>query len=82
MSIESISLLFRRVHFLRYALAAILVNVLVFIFLIVPNQAKVVNLQGDYANSRKQAIEEERHLRDLQSRIARLEQAKKDLQYL
>lgn len=82
MTMESLSLLFRRVHFVRWALGAILMNVLVFTFWIVPNQAKVANLQSDYANARKEAVEEQRRLNDLQLRLVRLEQAKKDLQYL
>jgi Pilus assembly protein, PilO. len=82
MTIESISLLFHRVHFVRWALGAILLNALAFAFWIVPNQAKVATLESNYANFRREAVDEQRHLHDLQARIGRLEQAKKDLQYL
>jgi Tfp pilus assembly protein PilO len=82
MNIEHVSFLFKRIHLIRWMLGAILINVLIFTFYVIPNRSKVANLQAQYAGIRQDALEEQRHLKDLQTRLVRLQQAEKDLNYL
>ena len=63
-------------------LAAIGINLLVFTFYVIPNRSKVANLQAQYAGIRQDALEQQRHIKDLQMRLLRLQEAEKDLKYL
>jgi len=80
MTLENFSILLRRIHFVRWVLLFILINVLVFAFVVVPDKSRIVNLQSEYSKLRAEAMMKKKDIRGLQERLARLQQGEKDLQ--
>ena len=80
MTLENFSILLRRIHFVRWVLLFILINVLVFAFVVVPDKSRIANLQSEYSKLRAEAMMKKKDIHGLQERLARLQQGEKDLQ--
>ena len=52
MNVEKLGVILRRVHFVRWTLALITLNVVIFAFLVLPTQNKVAALQSNHATVR------------------------------
>ena len=79
MNLEKLSVGLKTIHFVRFALAALLINLLVWIFLVLPKKNRIENLQSSYARLRTQVASDQKELRELESRVKKLQQAQKDL---
>ncbi len=80
MTVENLSIRMKRIHFVRWALIMILLNVLLFMFVIVPNQSGIAKLQSEYSRLRADGIKKKQEIQGLNQRLVRLEQGEKDLQ--
>lgn len=79
MNIDKLSLLYKKIHLIRLALVLIGINLLIFIALVIPNHSRISDLQTVYAAARNEAMDQQNQNRELQRRIAALEQAQKDV---
>lgn len=79
MSLEKLSLWFKRVHLIRLALALLAVNCLVFAFLVLPMQSRISIQQSDYSSARTETASRQKQLQELDSRVVALKKAQKDL---
>jgi len=80
MNVEKLSLFLKRVHLVRWAAVVILINALIFAFLVLPKQNRIASSQSHYANLRSKVFSEQRNVRHLQTRLAKLQQAQTALQ--
>jgi|SRR3990172_3822670 len=80
MNVEKLGVILRRVHFVRWTLALITLNVVIFAFLVLPTQNKVAALQSNHATVRTRILVGQQDVRHLESRLGKLQQAQKDLE--
>jgi len=80
MTVENLSIRMKQIHFVRWALIVILLNFLLFMFVIVPDQSRIAKLQSEYSSLRADGIKKKQEIRGLQERFVRLQQGEKDLQ--
>jgi Tfp pilus assembly protein PilO len=79
MNTEKLSILLKRIHFVRIMLAALALNFAVWAFLVLPKQDRIARLQDNYGQLRTQAAADQRNVKELQNRLKHLQQAQQDL---
>jgi Tfp pilus assembly protein PilO len=79
MNVEKLSLFFKKIHAVRWAAVLILINLLLFAFIVLPKRNRIVSEQSHYAELRNKVIDEQRNVRRLQQRLLKLQQARIDL---
>jgi Tfp pilus assembly protein PilO len=79
MNIEKLSLAYKQIHLIRLAIVFIVINLVIFALLVLPNQSRIATLQSNYASARTQAMSEQKQNQELKTRIANLRKAQKDL---
>jgi Tfp pilus assembly protein PilO len=79
MNVERVSILMKKVHLVRLSLAVIVMNLLLFIFLVLPQNSRIARLQSEYALTRTRLAASQKNIITLKSRLAGLQQAEKDL---
>lgn len=79
MNIEKISVNLKKIHFVRFLLAVLGVNLAIWGFLVLPKQDRIAALQKDYATLRNQGSTDQKEIKELQVRLKHLQQAQDDL---
>jgi Tfp pilus assembly protein PilO len=79
MNTEKLSILLKKIHFVRFLLAVLAINLAIWIFLVLPKQDRIARLQDSYAQLRTQAAADQKNVRELQARLKHLQQAQQDL---
>jgi type IV pilus assembly protein PilO len=79
MNLEKLSISLKRIHFVRLALAILLINVIVWVFFVLPKRNRIETLQSNYASLRTQVAADQKEVRALEARVKKLQQAQKDL---
>jgi len=82
MNFERISLPLKQVRFVHLGLLFLLLNSLLFLFLVLPQNQRISGLQSDYANQRSRIIDHQRTIRSLEHRLEALQKAQTDLQII
>ena len=71
-----------RIHFVRILIGALLLNGIIFGFLVLPGRARRSSLESQLQTLHHQAAAAEHRNQELKKRVTNLEQAQKDLKYL
>lgn len=79
MNFERISLLLRNSRFVYIGLILLVLNLLLFIFVVLPQKQKISSLQDEYSSQRIRIAEEQKEVRVLQKRLEALQKAQNDL---
>lgn len=79
MNIEKISVNLKKVHFVRFLLVVLGVNLAIWGFLVLPKQDRIAALQKNYATLRNQGTTDQKEIKELQGRLKHLQQAQEDL---
>jgi Tfp pilus assembly protein PilO len=79
MNIEKISVNLKKIHFVRFLLVVLGVNLAIWAFLVVPKQDRIAALQKSYADLRSQGAADQKEIKQLQGRLKHLQQAQEDL---
>ena len=79
MNIEKISVNLKRIHFVRFLLLVLGVNLAIWGFLVLPKQDRIAALQKSYAYLRTQSSTDQKEIKQLQARLKHLQQAQLDL---
>ncbi|MCI0611638.1 type 4a pilus biogenesis protein PilO [bacterium] len=79
MNIEKISVNLKRIHFVRFLLVVLGVNLGIWGFLVLPKQDRIAALQKNYADLRNQGAADQKEIKQLQARLKHLQQAQEDL---
>jgi Tfp pilus assembly protein PilO len=82
MNFERISLLLKQIRFVELGLLFLVLNSLLFLFLVLPENQRISRLQSDYANQRSKMIEQQKRTRNMEHRLAALQKAQTDLQMI
>jgi Tfp pilus assembly protein PilO len=82
MNFERISLLLKQIRFVQLGLLFLLLNSVLFLFLVLPENQRISRLQSDYANLRSRNIDQQKSTRSLEHRLAALQKAQTDLQII
>jgi len=82
MNFERISAILKSVRFVQIGLLLLLVNGVLLVLMVLPENQKISQLQADYATKRSQLIEEEKQTRITEHRLASLQKAQSDLKTL
>lgn len=79
MNIERLSILMKRVHMVRLALAVIALNLILFVFVVLPQNNRIARLQSEYGITRTRLAASQKNITHLKNRLQSLQQAEKDL---
>jgi type IV pilus assembly protein PilO len=79
MNIERLSILMKRVHLVRLALAVIVLNLILFVFVVLPQNNRIARLQSEYGLTRTRLASSQKNIANLKNRLQRLQQAENDL---
>lgn len=79
MNIERISILMKKVHLVRFTLALIVLNLLLFIFVVLPQNGRIARLHSEYGLTRTRLAGSQKNIVELKGRLQALLQAEKDL---
>jgi Tfp pilus assembly protein PilO len=79
MNIEKLSINLKKIHFVRFLLVVLGVNLAIWGFLVLPKQDRIAALQKSYADLRTQSATDQKEIKQLQSRLKHLQQAQQDL---
>lgn len=82
MNIERISILMKKVHLVRLALAVIALNLLLLFFVVLPQKGRIARLQSEYALTRTRLAASQKSIVELKARLQALVQAEKDLKVI
>ena len=82
MNFERISLLLKNVRFAYIGLILVFLNILVFFFLVLPQNQKISDLQSDYSRQRSRIAAQQNEMKVLSRRLEALQKAKKDLEVI
>lgn len=82
MNIEKMSLFFKAIRFPQLALIGILLNTVIFLLVVLPDQKNISNLQNRFAELRAEVRKQNVELRRQQIRLAKLQQAERDLKHM
>jgi type IV pilus assembly protein PilO len=69
----------KKVHLVRLALVVIALNLLLFAFVVLPQNGRIARLQSEYALMRSRLLGSQRNIVELKARLQALLQAEKDL---
>jgi len=79
MNVEKLSAVLRKIKFVRFAIACVVLNVAVFMIFVLPDKAKYQALQADYQRLKTEVEHAQKQEMELQVRYTKLIQAQKDL---
>ncbi len=79
MNFERIGLFLKSIRFVYIALFLLLLNIIAFFFVVLPEQQKISRLQTSVAQQKNQIREQQDDIKILRQRLAALEKAQRDL---
>jgi Tfp pilus assembly protein PilO len=79
MNFERISLLLKNIRFVYIGLLVLALNIIAFLFIVLPEKQKISKLQTSFSRQRNEIGEQQNELKVLQRRLAALQKAQKDL---
>jgi Tfp pilus assembly protein PilO len=78
MNMEKSGTRLKKIHFVRLAFLILLL----FIFVVLPNRSNIGRQQSAYSSMRTEMTTQQKAVKQLQERLAKLEQAQKDFNYI
>jgi Tfp pilus assembly protein PilO len=82
MNFERISSLLKSIRFVYVGLFLVVLNIIAFLFLVLPQKQNISRLQTDYAYQRSRMAEQKRGITVLSRRLEALQKAKRDLEVI
>ncbi|MCI0416866.1 hypothetical protein L0222_29200 [bacterium] len=82
MNFERISLLLKNIRFVYIGLLLLVLNMIAFLFIILPEQQKISKLQTSFSQQRNQIGAQQNEIKVLRRRLAALEKARTDLEMM
>jgi hypothetical protein len=79
MNLEKVSIFMKRIHLVRLALVLIALNLLLLVFIVLPQNSRIERLQSEYALTRTRLATSQKNIIELKGRLQGLQQAEKDL---
>jgi Tfp pilus assembly protein PilO len=79
MNFERASFVLKNSRFVYIGLFFLLLNIILFLLVVLPQKQKISTLQNDYFSQRNRIVQEQKEMRLLQNRLQALQKAEKDL---